>query len=57
MSGNAANPSFFNTKDWPSKTLVNPQPLLRPITSRVFLTPIPLKVDVICVATLKPMPH
>ena len=57
MSGNAANPSFFNTKDWPSKTLANPPHLLRQITSHVCPTPIPLKVDAICVATLRPMPH
>ena len=62
MSRHAANPIYFNVKkekknkNWTFTKLVNLPPLLRPITSHFFLNtppPPPLKVDVICVPSLK----
>lgn len=56
MSRHAANPIYFNVKkekknkNWTSTKLVNLPPLLRPILS---YHPPPLKVDVICVPSLK----
>ena len=58
MSGNDANPVFFNkkktkqkNKDWTSRTLANsPPPYVRKYL--IFALPSTLKVDVICVSPL-----
>ena len=53
MSSHGGNPIFFNKKikiGRPEHSLTLP---LRPITSHFCLTPLPLKVDVICVSPLK----
>ena len=52
MSGHGANAIFFNKKneDWTSRTLANPPPPTSDNISFLPPSPLPFKVDVICVS-------